>query len=155
MDLFVCGELSGADPPNTTCGCCCVFALIGGRGCGAAFGASRVSSRSSSSGGGSGGNAAIAAAAATEAGWIIVGNLGDSRCVIGALDDTGAPPTHAIALSTVHKATVPSEKERVREAGGFIFNDRVGGTLEVSNAATETANSNSNNNSNRIRLADP
>ena len=82
VDLFVCGELSGADPPNTTCGCCCVFALIGGRGCGAAFGAS-LSSRSSSSGGGSG-NAAIAAAAATEAGWIIVGNLGDSRCVIGA-----------------------------------------------------------------------
>ena len=38
---------------------------------------------------------------------------------------------------------------------GFIFNDRVGGTLEVSTAATETANSNSNNNSNRTRLADP
>ncbi len=56
-----------------------------------------------------------------------VANAGDSRAVLfrGGV---------ASALSTDHKASRADEKERVRQAGGFVFHNRVMGELSVSRA---------------------
>lgn len=54
-------------------------------------------------------------------------NLGDSRAV---LSRNGK----AINLSLDHKASLASEKERVKEMGGHIYADRVAGKLAVSRA---------------------
>lgn len=54
-----------------------------------------------------------------------VANIGDSRAVLSR-DDTAVP------LSTDHKPDVPTEKNRIEKAGGFVKLGRVNGTLSLS-----------------------
>ncbi len=49
-------------------------------------------------------------------GEMMIGNLGDSRCVIGGVDSKGE--TYAKALSTDHKPTIPEEGERILSCNG-------------------------------------
>lgn len=74
--------------------------------------------------------------------WMICANLGDSRSVLASLlkeknsDDnaTSSNDLQAIPLSTDHKPSKHSEKERIKERGGIIKDGRVGGSLAVSRA---------------------
>ena len=49
---------------------------------------------------------------------ILVGNVGDSRCVVGGIDSAGALYTKP--LSNDHKPTVDEEAERIESSGGRI-----------------------------------
>lgn len=59
--------------------------------------------------------------------YIICANAGDSRCALGTNGE-------AIALSDDHKPTLPIEKSRIENAGGFVQWGRVDGDLAVSRA---------------------
>lgn len=59
---------------------------------------------------------------------LVVANAGDSRAVIA--DSAG----NAERLSVDHRACAPSERARVRAAGGFVCSGRVNGCLAVSRA---------------------
>lgn len=48
--------------------------------------------------------------------YCICANVGDSRAIIGRLDDDW----HPVALSNDHKPNVPSEKERIENCGGRV-----------------------------------
>ncbi|KAM7277057.1 hypothetical protein ACFE04_018923 [Oxalis oulophora] len=58
---------------------------------------------------------------------LIVGNAGDSRCVISRKGQ-------AYNLSRDHKPDLEAEKERILKAGGFIHAGRVNGSLNLSRA---------------------
>ncbi|KAJ4794063.1 Protein phosphatase 2C-like protein [Rhynchospora pubera] len=58
---------------------------------------------------------------------IIVGNAGDSRCVLSR-------NRQAIDMSKDHKPDLAVEKERILEAGGFVHVGRVNGTLSLARA---------------------
>lgn len=61
-------------------------------------------------------------------GWkIIVGNLGDSRCIVGNYSNA-----EFYCMTTDHKPTDPGETERVMAAGGIVALKRVDGILAVS-----------------------
>ena len=49
-------------------------------------------------------------------GQMMIGNLGDSRCVIGGVDSKGE--TYTKALSRDHKPTIPEEGERILSCNG-------------------------------------
>ena len=55
--------------------------------------------------------------------------VGDSRCVLARVIDK----VHsAITLSQDHKPNNPAELKRIKDAGGFIEDNRVNGNLSVS-----------------------
>lgn len=54
-------------------------------------------------------------------------NVGDARAVL-------CRRGKAIRLSFDHQAKVPEEKQRIKECGGIVINDRVNGTLAVTRA---------------------
>eukprot|EP00210_Caulerpa_lentillifera_P007780 g7424.t1 len=56
-----------------------------------------------------------------------VANAGDSRCVL-------CREGEAIPMSRDHKPTDPDELSRIRTAGGFVFEGRVNGCLNLSRA---------------------
>jgi len=56
-----------------------------------------------------------------------VGNIGDSRAVLGK-------SKQAIALSEDHKPNAPIEQSRIEKAGGFVSLNRVRGNLALSRA---------------------
>ena len=56
---------------------------------------------------------------------LYVGNAGDSRCVLSR-------GGQAIAMSTDHKPDLEWEKERIKKAGGEVFDGRVNGNLNLS-----------------------
>lgn len=58
----------------------------------------------------------------------IVGNLGDSRCLLGRADGSWQ------AMSEDHKPKNPIERTRIYRAGGFVQADRVDGCLALSRA---------------------
>lgn len=58
---------------------------------------------------------------------LIVGNVGDSRCIISR---NGV----AHCLTSDHRPTRADEHSRILEAGGWVANDRVNGVLAVSRA---------------------
>jgi len=60
-------------------------------------------------------------------GTLYVANAGDSRCVLCRKGE-------AVAMSEDHKPTNKEEEERIRNAGGSVFDGRVGGQLAVSRA---------------------
>ena len=57
-----------------------------------------------------------------------IANLGDSRAILGSADGS------AIRITKDHKASDPAEQERVKAAGGMIYNNRVNGVLAVTRA---------------------
>ncbi|PFH36826.1 hypothetical protein BESB_050180 [Besnoitia besnoiti] len=59
--------------------------------------------------------------------WIIVGNVGDSRCVMCRGDE-------AVELSRDHKPQLPEERIRIYAAGGYLEMGRVNGNLNLSRA---------------------
>ncbi|KFH01758.1 protein phosphatase 2C domain-containing protein [Toxoplasma gondii VAND] len=59
--------------------------------------------------------------------WIIVGNVGDSRCVLCRGDE-------AVELSRDHKPQLPEERIRIYAAGGYLEMGRVNGNLNLSRA---------------------
>eukprot|EP01063_Lacrimia_lanifica_P002724 TRINITY_DN11458_c0_g2_i2.p2 TRINITY_DN11458_c0_g2~~TRINITY_DN11458_c0_g2_i2.p2 ORF type:complete len:204 (+),score=66.57 TRINITY_DN11458_c0_g2_i2:524-1135(+) len=68
----------------------------------------------------------------TPEGKLFCGNVGDSRCVVsrrGKAED----------LSIDHKPTLPAESMRIRNAGGFVLNGRVMGSLAMSRALGDFA----------------
>ena len=54
-------------------------------------------------------------------------NVGDARAVL-------CRHGRAIRLSFDHQARVPEERQRIKECGGLVINDRVNGTLAVTRA---------------------
>ncbi|KAH7444971.1 hypothetical protein KP509_02G100100 [Ceratopteris richardii] len=58
---------------------------------------------------------------------IVVANAGDSRCVL-------SKGGKAIDLSTDHKPCLEAERDRVTQAGGFIYAGRINGTLNLARA---------------------
>lgn len=54
-------------------------------------------------------------------------NVGDARAVL-------CRRGQAIRLSFDHQARVPEERQRIKECGGLVINDRVNGTLAVTRA---------------------
>jgi len=67
---------------------------------------------------------------------IICANAGDSRAVLVRVETTALEEESSkllvIPLSHDHRPTSKSEKDRIKEAGGFIHANRVGGDLAVS-----------------------
>lgn len=61
---------------------------------------------------------------------IIVANAGDSRAVWASKQADGKYQ-HA-DLSVDHKPELPKEKERIEKAGGFVWENRVKGELNLS-----------------------
>jgi protein phosphatase len=59
---------------------------------------------------------------------VIVGNIGDSRAVLGKNSN------ECIALSEDHKPGTPTEQRRIEGAGGFVSLNRVRGNLALSRA---------------------
>ena len=77
-----------------------------------------------------------------------VGNVGDSRVVLGRRK-TKEP----VSMTTDHKPSDPEESARIREAGGTVSNNRVDGSLAVSRAFGDASYKNlSNVNSKVIAL---
>nr|TKR97364.1 hypothetical protein D5086_0000213570 [Populus alba] len=62
---------------------------------------------------------------------LVVANAGDSRCVISRKGQ-------AYEMSKDHKPGLEVERERIRNAGGFIVVGRVNGTLNLSRAIGDT-----------------
>lgn len=60
---------------------------------------------------------------------IVVGNAGDSRCVLAV--KKGDQYT-AVDLSIDHKPELPEERQRIEKAGGFVEDNRVKGILALS-----------------------
>lgn len=60
---------------------------------------------------------------------IIVGNSGDSRAVFAKKN---GDKFTAIELSVDHKPELPTEKQRIERAGGFVEDNRVKGVLNLS-----------------------
>lgn len=58
---------------------------------------------------------------------LFTANVGDARVVL-------CRRGKAIRLSFDHQARVPEEKQRIRDCGGIVINDRVNGTLAVTRA---------------------
>jgi len=58
---------------------------------------------------------------------IIVGSVGDSRCVLGS-------GTQVISFTEDHKPENAEERERIQKAGGFVQYNRVNGELAMSRA---------------------
>lgn len=58
---------------------------------------------------------------------LVVANAGDSRCVL-------CRNGQAYSLSRDHKPEVEAEKERIVNAGGFVQNGRINGTLNLTRA---------------------
>ncbi|EFX61264.1 hypothetical protein DAPPUDRAFT_16550, partial [Daphnia pulex] len=54
-----------------------------------------------------------------------VANIGDSRAVLSRSDT-------AVPLSTDHKPDLPSERNRIEKAGGYVKEGRVNGSLGLS-----------------------
>ena len=66
---------------------------------------------------------------------ILCANVGDSRCVLGTkIEKKNQIHNVCIALSEDHKPSLPEEKLRISEAGGFVADDRVNGELAMSRA---------------------
>jgi len=63
---------------------------------------------------------------------LFIGNIGDSEAILVVVAKDGALATHN--LTTPHKASDPSEKERIEKLGGHVFFGRVFGALAVSRA---------------------
>jgi serine/threonine protein phosphatase PrpC len=59
-------------------------------------------------------------------------NLGDSRAILCR------PNQPAVAMSIDHKPDLPEEKDRIKQAGGLVFNRRLNGILAVSRAIGDT-----------------
>ena len=59
---------------------------------------------------------------------IYCANAGDSRCILWGSEKK------VVELSTDHKPDLPTEKERISKAGGFIIEGRVNGNLNLSRA---------------------
>jgi len=55
-------------------------------------------------------------------------NAGDSRCILWGAE------RKVVELSTDHKPDLPTEKDRISKAGGFIIEGRVNGNLNLSRA---------------------
>lgn len=51
---------------------------------------------------------------------LYVANIGDSRCVMGRVNKGSVDDIEALPLSNDHKPDVPSEKQRILEAGGRV-----------------------------------
>eukprot|EP01095_Lingulamoeba_sp_RSL-Kostka_P015065 TRINITY_DN6810_c0_g1_i1.p1 TRINITY_DN6810_c0_g1~~TRINITY_DN6810_c0_g1_i1.p1 ORF type:complete len:318 (+),score=122.72 TRINITY_DN6810_c0_g1_i1:102-1055(+) len=64
---------------------------------------------------------------------IYVANLGDAEVIIGKLDED-QETLKPICLTKIHKPTDPDEKERITSNGGFVFNNRISGTIAISRA---------------------
>jgi len=62
---------------------------------------------------------------------LYIGNIGDSEAILISIED-GQVKTHN--LTTPHKASDPTEKERIEKLGGHVFFGRVFGALAVSRA---------------------
>lgn len=60
--------------------------------------------------------------------YVYSANCGDARTVLVKKSGTG------VRLSMDHKASLETERERIKNAGGFVSWGRVNGTLEVSRA---------------------
>lgn len=60
---------------------------------------------------------------------VICANVGDSRCVVGSTS-TGA----TVSLTEDHKPSLPEERARIENGGGFVAMDRVNGELAMSRA---------------------
>jgi serine/threonine protein phosphatase PrpC len=56
-------------------------------------------------------------------------NVGDSRAILAS-----GPNTPAIHLSRDLKPSIEEEKSRIEDAGGFVHNNRVNGSLNMSRA---------------------
>lgn len=61
---------------------------------------------------------------------IIVGNVGDSRCLLLR----GGAQHRMEELTQDHKPQNPKEEQRIENAGGYVMNDRVNGDLALSRA---------------------
>lgn len=68
------------------------------------------------------------AALLTKSNVLYVSNAGDSRAVISTKDG------RAIPLTQDHKPKHPKESQRIKNAGGFVENGRVNGSLALSRA---------------------
>jgi len=65
---------------------------------------------------------------------VIIGNLGDSRCIVGR------PKQRAAEVMTEdHKPSSPAEEQRILSAGGEVARGRVGANLAVSRAIGDHA----------------
>ncbi|KAL7721567.1 Protein phosphatase 2C-2 [Entamoeba marina] len=60
--------------------------------------------------------------------WMIVGNVGDSECLVV---NTKYGVEHEV-VTVKHTAKDEAEKKRMKENGGYVFNGRVYGSLAVS-----------------------
>mmetsp|Transcript_2037 Transcript_2037/g.7943 ORF Transcript_2037/g.7943 Transcript_2037/m.7943 type:complete len:486 (-) Transcript_2037:89-1546(-) len=77
---------------------------------------------------GSTGAVALLTSGQQAAEWALtVANCGDTRVVLSARN-------RVVRLSTDHSPAVPSERERIERAGGWVASDRVIGVLAVSRA---------------------
>ena len=63
---------------------------------------------------------------------IICGNSGDSRAVLARKSSTPGGKFLAVELSEDHKPELPSERQRIEKAGGFVEDNRVKGVLNLS-----------------------
>ena len=61
---------------------------------------------------------------------IYVGNLGDSRAVLAK--SAGGGKVKATDMSIDHKPDLPTERSRIEGAGGFVEDNRVNGSLNLS-----------------------
>ena len=68
------------------------------------------------------------AAILTKNNVLYVSNAGDSRAVISTKNGRGIP------LTEDHKPKHPKETQRIKNAGGFVENGRVNGSLALSRA---------------------
>merc|ERR1719183_2163187 len=65
---------------------------------------------------------------------VVVGNVGDSRAIISSVSGNEEEGLISRPLSTDHKPTVPSERQRILKAKGLVSRGRVNGMLAVSRA---------------------
>ncbi|EGD79329.1 hypothetical protein PTSG_09742 [Salpingoeca rosetta] len=62
---------------------------------------------------------------------IYAANVGDTRMVVGRLDDAN-DTIKGVTLSKVHIATLYDERQRIQKAGGKVVDGRIQGIMEVS-----------------------